>query len=172
MRQYADVLSRGLAAVLWSTDFKAATEIANAAMENPDIVSIVVTNESNAVVASNRRALPSDSSQLREIRSISYNDELVGQIALEFSAERIVRDIWIVSRGSGLRCWRRFWFRSSSSGSCSAAGSSAQYALCGERRANSPEVSWVDQPLRWTSHDENRPNWHKRLRTCETTSRA
>jgi len=153
MQQYADVLSRGLAIALWSTDFKAATELADAAMENPDVVNIVVTNEADAVVASNRRAVPGRSPQLREMRSITYNGEHVGQLSLEFSAERVVRDIWIDLSRIGIALLAQIlvsvaivWllFRRRVIRPLRALQNSARQFAGGK----------LDQPLRGTSNDE------------------
>ena len=94
MQQYADVLVHGLATALWATDIETTRKLVDASMENPDVVSIVVTNEKDEVIVRNQRPSAENDTLLHATRDIHFDDEQLGRVDLEFTTARVVRDLW------------------------------------------------------------------------------
>src|SRR3990167_4810451 len=93
MLQYAEVLSRGVAVAIWNLDRGVATELVEAVMRNPDVVSVTVTDEYKEVFV--RRQVPgiTDGELLREVRDVTHNGAHVGRIAVEMTSARIQREL-------------------------------------------------------------------------------
>lgn len=93
MRQYAEVLSRGVAVAIWNVDRGVAGELVDAVMRNPDVVSVTVTDEYKEVFFRKQSVVASDGDVLREERDIYFNGTRVGRIAVELTSARIEREL-------------------------------------------------------------------------------
>ncbi len=93
-QQYADVLSRGLAVAIWNVDRGVATELVEAVMRNPDVVSITVTDEYKEVFVRRVNAEVAPTHVLREERFVSFNGARVGKLAVEISSTRVRNEFW------------------------------------------------------------------------------
>jgi PAS domain S-box-containing protein len=92
MQQYADVLSRGVAVAIWNVDRGVATELVDAVMRNPDVVSVTVTDEYKEVFV-RKQVTPVPAGQiLKEERDVTYNGSRVGRLVVELTAGRIQRE--------------------------------------------------------------------------------
>lgn len=89
MSQYAEVLSRGLAAAIWSVDKTYAMDLIDAVMRNPDVVSVTVTDEYQVPFAQKSKAVAPGGTLLAEHRNIDYNGYRIGQITVVLSTARI-----------------------------------------------------------------------------------
>lgn len=89
MQQYAEVLSRGLAAAIWNVDKSYATELIGAVMRNPDVVSVTVTDEYQNAFAQQEKASAPGGTLLIEERAIVHNGTQVGQLTVVLSTARI-----------------------------------------------------------------------------------
>ncbi|MBC7918860.1 MAG: HAMP domain-containing protein [Rhodoferax sp.] len=95
MQQYADVLSRGVAVAIWNVDRGVATELVDAVMRNPDVVSVTVTDEYKEVFV-RKQVVPLPEGQiLKEERDVIYNGSRVGRLVVELTAGRIQREFMI-----------------------------------------------------------------------------
>ncbi len=93
MRQYAEVLSRGMAVAVWNLDRGVASELVDAVMRNPDVVSVTVTDEFQDVfVRKHNDALPPGTT-LSDQRDIIYNGTRVGRLTVEMTSQRIEREM-------------------------------------------------------------------------------
>jgi PAS domain S-box-containing protein len=93
LRQYADVLSRGMAVAVWNLDRGVAAELVDAVMRNPDVVSVSVTDEVGQVFV-RKAANPSPTTAtLSDRRDIIYNGTRVGALQVEMSPERVEREV-------------------------------------------------------------------------------
>jgi len=89
MQQYADVLSRGLAAALWNVDKSYAAELIGAVMRNPDVVSVSVTDEYQNAFAQQEKAAVSARTILVDERDIIHNGARVGRLMVVVTTARI-----------------------------------------------------------------------------------
>ena len=94
LQQYAQVLARGMALPIWTIDNDAASELVDAVMSNPDVVSITVTDEFKDVLVRRQRSPYLDGERLREIRPIVHDGAQIGQVAVELSAARVKSALW------------------------------------------------------------------------------
>lgn len=94
MQQSADVLSQGMAVAIWNVDREVAAQLIDAVMRNPDVSSVIVTNEYQDIFASRQNAKVAPNGLLREERQIIYNGTSIGRLLLEFSSARIERERW------------------------------------------------------------------------------
>jgi diguanylate cyclase (GGDEF)-like protein/PAS domain S-box-containing protein len=94
MRQYADVLTRGMAVAIWNVDSNMAGELADAVMRNPDVANVAVTNEHREAFVQKQRAALADTKLLREDRDIYYNNARIGRLTVELSVARVQRELW------------------------------------------------------------------------------
>jgi len=93
MRQYADVLARGMGVAIWTEDRIVATELMDAVMSNPDVVSIAVVNEYGEVFSSKDRPELRTGDLLREEREIIYKGVSIGRVVIEMSMARVRREL-------------------------------------------------------------------------------
>lgn len=93
LRQYADVLSRGMAVAVWNLDRGVAAELVDAVMRNPDVVSVSVSDEvGQAFVRKVSDVVPTVPT-LTDQRDIVYNGTRVGTLQVEMTPERVQREV-------------------------------------------------------------------------------
>ncbi|OYQ43099.1 hypothetical protein CHU94_00515 [Rhodoferax sp. TH121] len=93
MRQYAEVLSRGMAVAVWNLDRGVASELVDAVMRNPDVVSVTVTDEFQDVFVRKHNDNLSPGATLSDQRDIIYNGTRVGRLTVEMTSQRIEREL-------------------------------------------------------------------------------
>lgn len=93
LRQYADVLSRGMAVAVWNLDRIVAAELVDAVMRNPDVVSVSVTDETGQVFVRNVSEVVPKVATLSERRDIVYYGTRVGTLQVEMTPERVQREV-------------------------------------------------------------------------------
>ncbi|MDZ7938932.1 MAG: ATP-binding protein [Rhodoferax sp.] len=93
MRQYAEVLSRGMAVAVWNLDRGVASELVDAVMRNPDVVSVTVTDEFQDVFVRKHNDNLSPGATLNDQRDIIYNGTRVGRLTVEMTSQRIEREM-------------------------------------------------------------------------------
>ena len=93
-QRYAEVLAHALASALWATDIDTVKRLAKAGMDNPDVLSIVVTGEDDEVIVRHERPMADASPRLHEIRPIRFNDQTLGQVDLELSTAHVSHGLW------------------------------------------------------------------------------
>lgn len=93
MRQYAEVLSRGMAVAVWNLDRGVASELVEAVMRNPDVVSVTVTDEFQDVFVRKHNGSLAPGATLNDQRDIIYNGTRVGRLTVEMTAQRIEREM-------------------------------------------------------------------------------
>jgi PAS domain S-box-containing protein len=93
MRQYADVLSRGMAVAVWNLDRGVAAELVDAVMRNPDVVSVSVNDEVGQVFVRKVSKLVPTVATLTDRRDIIYNGTRVGALQVEMTPERVQREV-------------------------------------------------------------------------------
>ena len=99
MRQYADVLSRGMAVAVWNLDRGVAAELVDAVMRNPDVVSVSVYDEVGQVFVRKVSKLAPNVATLTDRRDIIYNGTRVGALQVEMTPERVQREYLIYFNG-------------------------------------------------------------------------
>lgn len=153
MLQYADVLSRGVALAIWNLDRGVASELVEAVMRNPDVVSVTVTDEYKEVFVRRQAPGVTDGDLLREERNVSHNGTHVGRVAVEMSSARIQREL------------RRDWVKLVAALAAQVGVSFMFIWMLFDRRMVRPlrelqagasrlARGELDQPLRWHRHDE------------------
>lgn len=93
VQQYADVLAHGLAAAIWNVDKAYASELTMAVMQNPDLVSVSVTDEYKAEFVRQEKPAPSGAKLLREERDIIHNGNRVGNLTLVLTTARVEQEL-------------------------------------------------------------------------------
>ena len=93
MRQYAEVLSRGMAVAVWNLDRGVASELVDAVMRNPDVVSVTVTDEFQDVFVRKHNDSLTPGATLSDQRDIIYNGTRVGRLTVEMTSQRIEREM-------------------------------------------------------------------------------
>jgi PAS domain S-box-containing protein len=93
LRQYADVLSRGMAVAVWNLDRGVAAELVDAVMRNPDVVSVSVNDEVGQVFVRKVSAVEPTVATLSDRRDIIYNGTRVGSLQVEMTPERVQREV-------------------------------------------------------------------------------
>jgi PAS domain S-box-containing protein len=93
MRQYAEVLSRGMAVAVWNLDRGVASELVDAVMRNPDVVSVTVNDEFHEVFVRKHNDAAPEGPTLSDERDIIYNGARVGRLTVEMTAQRIQREM-------------------------------------------------------------------------------
>lgn len=93
MRQYAEVLSRGMAVAVWNLDRGVAGELVDAVMRNPDVVSVTVADEFQEVFVRRHNDGLQPGPTLMDQRDIIYNGTRVGRLTVEMTAQRIEREM-------------------------------------------------------------------------------
>ena len=104
MQQYADVLASGLGTAIWNVDRFSATNLIDNVMRSPDVAGVTVTNEFGEVFAQKRNFAMSNLLVFRTQREIHKGNSVVGQVVLEWSAERVEKELWkeFLRQGSAL----------------------------------------------------------------------
>ena len=92
LKQYADVLSRGMAVAVWNLDRGVAIELVEAVMRNPDVVNVTVTDEFGETFVKRGDLLDAGENLLQEQRDIAYNGAKVGTLSVVMSSQRIERE--------------------------------------------------------------------------------
>jgi PAS domain S-box-containing protein len=93
LRQYADVLSRGMAVAVWNLDRGVAAELVDAVMRNPDVVSVSVTDEAGQVFVRKVSEVEPTVATLSDLRDIVYNGTRVGALQVEMTPARVLREV-------------------------------------------------------------------------------
>lgn len=94
MAQYAEVLSQGLAVVIWNVDRAVGGQLVDAVMRNPDVVRIQVRNEFGDVFVEKGIAQAEGQHLLRVEREIVYSGARVGHLSLEMSTASVEKALW------------------------------------------------------------------------------
>ena len=94
LRQSAEMLARGMALPLWTIDLAAASELVDAVMSNPDVVTVTVTDELKDVVVRRQRSASAEGRRLRELRPVFHDGEQIGEVAVEVSTARVKSALW------------------------------------------------------------------------------
>lgn len=89
LKQYADVLSRGMAVAVWNLDRGVAIELVEAVMRNPDVVSVTVTDEFGEPFVKRGDASGDIDNQRQEEREITYNGARVGNLSVTMSTLQV-----------------------------------------------------------------------------------
>ncbi len=95
MRQYADVLSRGVAVAIWNVDRGVANELVDAVMRNPDVLRVSVSDEHKEIFVRQEKKTESTESGPIEEREVRYNGVRVGKLTVEMTTERIYREFYL-----------------------------------------------------------------------------
>ncbi|MES2935192.1 MAG: ATP-binding protein [Pseudomonadota bacterium] len=95
MLQYADVLSNAMGVTIWNVDQAVAEKLVDAVMRNPDVASVVVTNEYGEIFIQKQNPTNPAATLLRDEREIAHNGARAGHLVLALSTERIERELWI-----------------------------------------------------------------------------
>jgi signal transduction histidine kinase/DNA-binding response OmpR family regulator len=112
MQQYADVLASGLGTAIWNVDRFSATNLIDNVMRSPDVVGVTVTNEFGEVFAQKRNSSMTDVLVFRTQRDIPKGSSIVGQVVLEWSAQRVEHELWkeFIRQGTALAAQLGFSF--------------------------------------------------------------
>ena len=73
MQQQAGVLARSLGMAIWNVDQRAAAELVDAVMRNPDVVRVDVTDEFKQSFATQEKPVPSVGELLTESREVVHD---------------------------------------------------------------------------------------------------
>lgn len=94
MTQYAEVLSQGLAVVIWNVDRAVGAQLVEAVMRNPDVTHIQVRNEFGDVFVEKGSASSDSRHVLQVERDILYGGTRVGHLTLEMSTASVEKALW------------------------------------------------------------------------------
>jgi len=92
LKQYSDVLSRGMAVAVWNLDRGVAIELVEAVMRNPDVVNVTVTDEFGETFVKRGDLKDAGDNLLQEQRDIAYNGARVGSLLVVMTSQRIERE--------------------------------------------------------------------------------
>ena len=93
MQQQAGVLARSLGMAIWNVDQRAAAELVDAVMRNPDVVRVDVTDEFKQSFATQEKPVPSVGELLTESREVVHDGAHVGQLTVTLTTARIQREL-------------------------------------------------------------------------------
>ncbi len=93
MQQQAGVLARSLGMAIWNVDQRAAAELVDAVMRNPDVVRVEVTDEFKQVFAAQEKPLPTVGELLAESRDVVHDGAHVGHLKVTLTTARIQREL-------------------------------------------------------------------------------
>ncbi len=93
MQQQAGVLARSLGMAIWNVDQRAAAELVDAVMRNPDVVQVEVTDEFKQIFAVQSKPTPSVGKLLTESREVIHDGAHVGRLDVVLTTERIQREL-------------------------------------------------------------------------------
>lgn len=93
MEQQAGVLARSLGMAIWNVDQRAAAELVDAVMRNPDVVRVEVTDEFKQVFAAQEKPAPSVGTLLTENREVIHDGAHVGHLQVVLTSARIQREL-------------------------------------------------------------------------------
>ena len=153
MQQQSGVLAHSLGMAIWNVDQRAAAELVDAVMRNPDVVRVDVTDEFKQIFAAQEKPIPTVGELLTESREVMHDGVRVGHLRVELSTARIQHElfatlirmavalaaqvvisiglIWLLFEQRMVRPLRKLQ-------------ADAQRLARGD----------LEQPLRWTRHDE------------------
>ena len=95
MQQQAGVLSRSLGMAIWNVDQKAAAELVDSVMHNPDVVRVEVTDEFKQTFAMQEKPVPGTGDLLTESREVIHDGARVGHLEVVLTTARIQRELWV-----------------------------------------------------------------------------
>ena len=93
MRQQAGVLARSLGMAIWNVDQRAAAELVEAVMRNPDVVRVEVTDEFKQVFAAQEKPVPAVGELLTQSHDVVHDGVHVGHLKVELTTARIQREL-------------------------------------------------------------------------------
>ncbi len=93
MQQQAGVLARSLGMAIWNVDQRAAAELVDAVMRNPDVVRVEVTDEFKQIFAVQEKQVPSVGRLMTESRDVIHDGAHVGRLDVVLTTERIQREL-------------------------------------------------------------------------------
>ncbi|MBI3285831.1 MAG: HAMP domain-containing protein [Burkholderiales bacterium] len=94
MSQYADMLARAVAVPLWNVDKAVAYQFVQAIMRNPEVVRVVIEDESGTVFVRGDATWMSRSEVLYEERPIVLDSKVIGKLSIEATTEHLQKDLW------------------------------------------------------------------------------
>ena len=93
MQQQAGVLARSLGMAIWNVDQRAAAELVDAVMRNPDVVRVEVTDEFKQVFAAQEKPIPTAGQLITENRDVVQDGAHVGHLQVVLTTARIQREL-------------------------------------------------------------------------------
>ncbi len=93
MQQQAGVLARSLGMAIWNVDQRAAAELVDAVMRNPDVVRVEVTDEFKQVFATQEKPQPTVGTLLTESHEVIHDGAHVGHLEVVLTSARIQREL-------------------------------------------------------------------------------
>ena len=93
MQQQAGVLARSLGMAIWNVDQRAAAELVDAVMRNPDVVRVEVTDEFKQVFAAQEKPVPNVGQLITENRDVVHDGAHVGHLQVVLTTARIQREL-------------------------------------------------------------------------------
>ncbi len=93
MQQQAGVLARSLGMAIWNVDQRAAAELVDAVMRNPDVVRVEVTDEFKQVFAAQDKPAPTVGQLITESRDVVHDGAHVGHLQVVLTTARIQREL-------------------------------------------------------------------------------
>ena len=93
MQQQAGVLARSLGMAIWNVDQRAAAELVDAVMRNPDVVRVDVTDEFKQVFAAQEKPVPTVGQLITENRDVIHDGSHVGHLQVVLTTARIQREL-------------------------------------------------------------------------------
>ena len=94
MQQQSGVLSRSLGMAIWNVDQKAAAELVDSVMHNPDVVRVEVTDEFKQTFARQEKPVPNSGDLLTESRAVVHDGVPVGHLLVVLTTARIEQELW------------------------------------------------------------------------------
>ncbi len=93
LQQYADLLVHGLASPLWNMDADSARQLADAVLNNPDVVRVSVEDATLGVFVHREKAERRAGEPVVEHREIRRDGTLIGHLTIELTTSRVEREL-------------------------------------------------------------------------------
>lgn len=93
LQQYADLLVHGLASPLWNVDPDAARQLADAVLNNPDVVAVIVDDGTLGPFIRREHAERRRGEVLAEKREIRREGKVLGYLTIELATGRVAQDL-------------------------------------------------------------------------------
>lgn len=94
LAQYSEMLSQSMSVAIWNVDRTVANQIVHAVMRNPDVVRVLVEDDSGTKFVDSEVFERRHGEVLRKDQAVMIDGRSIGHVYVELTTERVKQELW------------------------------------------------------------------------------